>query len=154
MAKSTQIYRQYQTLVLSQTGAGNAESSFAFTATRKIRIRGWVMPSAASLSSVGVTSRGYVELEVTRSVAQGTNFLLDKDELMVVPYLDVAQAEIVGGTSSQRTKLERHLTRQEADDLGLLLDYGETIRAFSKGTVVGSGTLTVNGSCTFFYEEV
>lgn len=151
----TQVYREAMGTNIAQVNVGTSQAIVTFTATRKLRIRGWSFAYTANAYGFALctdSAEAYVEL--TRSVATLTNFGLDTRKALFLPYCDVAAADIVGGTNVIAAQMERYLTPSEADELGLLLDYGESIRLIVVATCVAGANVRSNVQGHLFYEEV
>lgn len=149
------VYRHYFTQAHSRSSAGAGVLEEVFTATRPIRIVGWKI--AASITQMGLTAvLGGVTIvgEVTRATALATDFALDIARCSFVDTSDVAGTEGTGGGGNTEAILERYLTDKEADDLGLLLDYGESIRFISAMTQAVAGVSAGVVMGIWFYEEV
>lgn len=114
---------------VDQTGTGTTQGTHTWTVTRPTRILGWKFINMSNFSigdEVGIN--GYVHGSVNRdAVNLESDYVLDECCQMMSGITDVAHAELVGGGAHGEGVMERHLERKEADELGLLLDYGESI---------------------------
>ena len=94
-------------------------------------------------------------MELSRASERNTNFTLGKISQVVQSLQDVGAADNVGVYQSGNNQLERYLTRAEADELGLVLDYGESLWTLGFALCEGTtGTIQLVGETTIFFEEL
>lgn len=154
MAPQAQVFRYYLSDVPALVAAGAIGHILTFTAIRKIRIRGWKFHlDIRQFVPTAVGARCYLSEYITRAAAVPGNFDLDYASIEAIPLVNVAGTDYVGLGGLFGTNLERYLSREEADDLGLLLDYGESIRCIGTFTQVAAGVSGAVVSGYFFYEE-
>lgn len=145
-----EVFRNYGVVTLTATGSG----THTFTANRKLRVRGWkyVMQMTAhsqTTASAALQCTG----EITRATALSTNYALDTCNGVIQGIQNVGATDLVGGYALGNPVMERYLSKSEADELGLLLDYGESLRAILTITV-GACTVVASMFGLIFYEEV
>lgn len=153
--RNTQVMRQFGSCGTTNTGVGAEECTVTFTAWRKLRIRGWSFGVMGWLTGNPVVNqRLTVCAEITRATARSTNATIQHGNAMCQATGNVGGTDNVGGISAAVVHLERYLTESEADELGLLLDYGESIRIIMCTTVAVGGNAAGSLGGVFLYQEV
>ncbi len=126
-----------------------------FIATQPVRIRGWIV--GITLGQIWQAPQpGYIGgcTEVTRGTTSFTNAVLDRCFTYFGNVGNMAQNEIVGATGVGVNRMKEFYDRQMSDDLGLMLNPGETIEVHSNiHNGIGVPT-TVTIFVIWFYEEV
>ncbi|MBA7714793.1 hypothetical protein ES703_123825 [subsurface metagenome] len=151
----TKVLRHFVHTVTPGTLAGANEAADAFTATRRLRIRGWKFCIGAGFwRPTALADVGEVIAEVSRANARNTNFILDRAEYQMIHKTDLAVADVVGMAVTGHSLMERHLARAQSDELGLLLDYGESVWALSCAYNTQPDGIQAVLSGFFEYEEM
>lgn len=153
----TKILRDYFQMLIDLTAAAgeplDGEIIHTLTATRRLRIRGWKTSTYFECAlGDSYQSRAFGCVEITRAAATNSNFRLDAATYNAINNCNIAQNEIVGGTIQNAT-MERYLSVEEANSLGLVLDYGESIRCIATLHKRLTGKYDVRIHNLFFYEE-
>ncbi len=150
------VYRDFHKSAAFGLGAeGISTTVITMTSSRRLRVVGWCFDVKMIRFSPAAVVGGYaVGLEITRATEADTNYGLDRGDISGSVISDVAAADIVGGVGQTNLQLKRHLSDREADDLGLILDYGESIRCIGTLTQAGVGATQAQISGFFYYEEV
>lgn len=156
MAKNTLLMkRRFTDCVSTLVAAGSDIGTGIFTVTNRVIIRGWDFESMIQRFTPSiVVAAAYMRCEVTRATTMNTDFVLDSAAAVYLPLQDVAGADYVGAAGSLIAKLERHLSTQEAEELGLVLDYGESIRILQALTQVAAGATEAVTYGFFLYQDI
>mgnify|MGYP001198247586 CR=1 FL=1 len=145
---------------VDQAGTGTDDNVDVFTADRAIRILGWKIVNYSNIQcgdEVGLT--GYCRSILSRDpLAPENDYILDFCGISAANASNVAWTEVVGASGNGYACMERHLDRKEANELGLLLDYGESIALHTRAHIGGAAAAnaTCYGRCQGFleYEEL
>ena len=155
MANTQLMKRHFVDGVSTLAVAGSQLATGIFTVTNRVIIRGWDIESIIQRFTPGaVTAAAYARCEITRAATLNTDFVLDSAASVLVPLIDIAGADHVGIAGSPVAKLERHLSKQEAEELGLVLDYGESIRCLQMLTQVAIGVTEAVFYGFFLYQDI
>ena len=124
-------------------------------ATQPVRIRGWIVGISLGQIWQG-TQLGYVGgcTEVTRATTARTNYALDRCFTYWNTVGNAAQNEVTGATGVGVNRMKEFYDRQTCDDLGLMLNPGETIEVHSNIHNCIGATTSVTVFVIWFYEEV
>ena len=131
------------------------DCNLVFTPLQPVRIRGWIV--VVSLNTIWQgTQLGYFGgcCEVTRGTTSFTDASLDRCFTHWSTVGNLAQNEVAGACGSGTCRMKELYDRQTCDDLGLLLDAGESIAVHSNihNCIGVQASATV--SVIWFYEEV
>ena len=153
--RNIQIRRQWVASNIGLVAAGAVAAVLTMTATQPIRIRGWDFAAQiGQFEPTGLPFRVLGMCEVTRATVHWTDYGLQVIRNVLHAVNDVAMAEFVGGAGEAQANLTRYLTKLEADELGLVLDYGESIRVIHDLEQVGAGGSGYSVHGYFFYEPL
>lgn len=131
------------------------DCNIVFLPPQPIRIRGWKVVVCLSTIWQG-TQLGYVGgcCEVTRGTTCFTDAALDRCFTHWSTVGNLAQNEVAGACGSGFTRMNELYDRQTCDDLGLLLDLGESIAVHSNIHNCIGVPASATVSVIWFYEEV
>lgn len=151
----TQIRRHWLTSAIGLVAAGAVQDILTFTAMYRLRIRGWdFVLNITEFTPTAVPGRVHSMAEVTRSTEHFTDYGLQVVRCGLLGMADVLAADHVGMGGEASAYLKRFLSVEEANKLGLVLDYGEAIRVIHDLEQVGAGGTGSNVHGYFFYDQI
>ena len=150
------IHRAYVDAESIATGVSSEVDYYTFTAARPVLVVGWFLHSRLYKTSgpTAAMERLIGSIYVTRDKQCCTmwDYQSSRSELSVI--LNVAATDIVDLLNIQGPPLDRWFTDKEAENMGLLLGYGESLH-FAVGCevkVAGNGSNIIKGY--MYYKEV
>lgn len=150
-----QMKRQYVGGVSTLVAAGNVDTTGVMTVSNRVIVRGWDFNAVIYRFTPGeVAAAAWMRNEITRATTINTNFGLAVATTVVLPVQNVAGADYIGTAGTGISVIARHLSQKEAEDLGLVLDYGESIRMLQRLYQVGTGATEARFDGFFFYQDI
>jgi len=151
----TQIRRMWLASNIGLAAAGAVDDIMTLTAMYRLRIRGWdFVCQIGQWEPTAVGGRVMGNGEITRAITSQTDFGLQVARTVIHGIQDILAADYVGGVGSPIATLRRWLTKEEANQLGLVLDYGESINVINELEQVGAGASGHSIHGYFFYDQI
>jgi len=151
----TQIRRMWLASNIGLVAAGTVDAIMTMTAMYRLRIRGWdFVCQIGQADLTAVAGRAMGNGEVTRAIISQTDYGLQVARTIVLSLSDIAAADNVGSCGSPIAELRRWLSKEEANALGLVLDYGESINVINELEQVGAGGSGHSIHGYFYYDQI
>jgi len=143
----------YEAIVI---GVGTApESIQTFTAARPLLVVGWDIVCRIMFSGATVVgSRGIGSGYISRDRTGKTPWDLQTTRAEVHAFQNIAGTDTAGVLHTEPPPLRMWFTVKEAEDLGLLLGYGDSIYVVLGAEVKSSGTTSFIAKGVIYYYEV
>ena len=153
--KFSQILRYFGSAATANIGVGAEIDEIVLTAYRRLLIRGWSFAGMVHFTgNPAVGERCMTCGEITKATARSTNFTLQHANGICLAVGDLAGADNVGGIGTPVANLHAFFSKEEAKELGLTLDYGESIRLSVCSTVAVGGDGGCEWGGVFWYQEI